>query len=168
MMYKPNTSKTIEQGKLCLQTHALTQFFQVVFQSIFIALPFILLSILMTEQFADPDNKSFMLLAFLVLALGSGALLAVRQFFAESIPVSEPDVFQQHALKVLSERGFRIVEHNTRYLMAICTENRAIISDQVYLIFTPASVFVFCLIELPFPFSYMKSRTLLKEFSESS
>ena len=160
-MYTPEISQTIKDEMLRLETSASVRRLLVFNQAVIIGITFLMLTILVTEVFKEYFGKApvfYVCMAFTVLI---SYLLAIRQYRAISLTFTNKNTFQKVAIEVLKESGFIVTNNNQRFLAATCTQNRTLISDSFYAIYTKSTVLIFCICELPFPFSQIKSKTVI-------
>jgi hypothetical protein len=160
-MYTPIVSQTIKDEKLRLETSFFMHHFLVLLQSVIIGIPFVFLSILATELLQSYFSKSVILYTSLLLSFFISYLLAKHQHTATKLPLTNIIEFQKTAFEVLETSEFRVTSSNNKFLAATCTQNRTLISDSFYAIYTKSTVLIFCICELPFPFSQIKSKTVI-------
>jgi hypothetical protein len=160
-MYTPKVLQTIKDEKLRLETSVFMGHLLVLLQTVIIGIPFIFLSILATELLQSYFSKSVILYTSLLLSFLISYLLAKHQHNATKLRLTNSSEFKIAAVEVLEELGFKVTNNNNKFLAATCTQNRAHISDNLYAVYTKSAVLVFCICELPFPFSQTKSKTVI-------
>jgi hypothetical protein len=160
-MYKPKHLQTIKDEKLRLETSVFMCHSLVLLQAVIIGTPFILLSLLATELLQTYLSSSVILFSSLLFGFLICYLIAKQQYIATKLPLTNISEFQKTAFEVLERSGFRVTSNNNKFLAATCTQNRSLISDSFYAVYTKSNVLVFCICELPFPFSPLKSKSVI-------
>ena len=160
-MISLNVVRTIENEKLTLEAPWLLKHFHVFFQAFFNSLPFLLSSLATTEVLQPYVEKQISLSCHLIVSLAVGYLLVRKQYLPTVISETTQAQFLQAAMPTLKEYGFDITKNNGKFLFASCTANRIHISDSFYAVYTQNAILVFCICELPFPFSVIKKRAVL-------
>lgn len=160
-MYIPEISQTIKDQTLKLQTSAFVRRLLVFDQAVIISTTLIMLTILVTEVLKEYFGKAPVFYVCMVITALISYLLAIRQYRAISLTFSDKSTFQKAAIEVLKESGFIVTNNNQRFLAATCAKNRTLISDNFYAVYTKSAVLIFCICELPFPLSQIKSKTVI-------
>lgn len=160
-MYKMDVVRTIWNGKLILEAPWLLRHFHIFFQAFFNSLPIVLVSIIITEALQPYIEKQVSLSILLILSLALGYILVLKQYSPTVVTGISREQFLQAAMPTLKEYGFNIAQNNGKLLFASCTTNRIHISDNFYAAYTQNTILVFCICELPFPFSVIKARAVL-------
>ena len=160
-MYKPKVLQTKKDEKLRLETSVFMRHSLVLLQAVIIGIPFIFLSLLATELLQAYFSKTVVLISSLLISFLISFLIAKQQYTATKFPLSNVGEFQKTALEVLETSGFRVTNCNNEFLAATCIKNRSQISDSFYAVYTKSAVLVFCICELPFPFSPIKSMSVI-------
>lgn len=160
-MYTPIVSQTIKDEKLRLETSFFMRHFLVLLQSVIIGIPFVFLSILATELLQSYFSKSVILYTSLLLSFFISYLLAKHQHTATKLRIANSSEFKISVVETLEELGFKVTNNNNNFLAATCTQNRVNISDNFYAVYTKSAVLIFCICELPFPFSLIKSKSVI-------
>ncbi len=153
--------RTIRNEKLTLETPWLLKHFHIFFQAFFNSLPFVLISIIITEALQPYIQNHLALSCLLIVSLVVGYLLVRKQYSPTIILGTTHEQFLQAVMPTLKEYGFNIIQNNEKLLFASCTANRTLISDNFYVAYTQNAIFVFCICELPFPFSFIKAKAVL-------
>jgi len=160
-MYRMDVVRTIRTEKLTLEAPWLLKQFHIFFQAFFNSLPIVLVSIIITEALQPYIEKQISLSFLLILSLAVGYILVIKQYSPTVISGISREQFQQAVMPTLKEYGFNIAQNNGKLLFASCTANRIHISDNFYVAYTQNAILVFCICELPFPFSVIKARAVL-------
>ena len=160
-MYRMDVVRTIGNERLTLEAPWLLKHFHILFQTFFNSLPFVFISLMITEALQPYIEKQLSLSCLLILSLAVGYLLVRKQYLPTVISGATNEQFLQAAIPTLREYGFSITKNNEKLLFASCTANRIHISDSFYAAYTQNAILVFCICELPFPFSVIKARAVL-------
>jgi hypothetical protein len=160
-MDEMDVARTIRTGRLALKKPLLVMHFRMLFQALLSCLPFIVLCLFASELLQSNTNKHAIFYSLLTTSYAACYLMVWKQYSPTVLTGVSLDKFQQALLPVLNEYEFKVDRNNARYLHAICTANRACISDNFYAVYTKQSVLLFCVCELPFPFSVMKPKAVI-------
>ncbi|GEA10259.1 hypothetical protein [Alteromonas sp. KUL49] len=160
-MYRMDVVRTIGNEKLTLEAPWLLKHLHIFFQAFLNGLPFVFISLIITEVLQPYMGKQFSLSFLLILSLAVSYFLVRKQYSPTVISGTNHEQFLQAVIPILKEYGFKINQNNGKLLFASCTTNRIHISDNFYATYTQNSILVFCICELPFPFSVIKARAVL-------
>lgn len=160
-MYTPDVIQTIKKKKLTLTASLFMRYLLVSLQAGIIGITFLLASLLLTEVLQTYFDKQLVFVCLLLVSYVASYLLAQNQYCATVLPIISQRQFQEDTAVALKEFGFIVFNNNKRFLFATCIRNRANISDNFYAVYTKSSVLIFCLCELPFPFSTIKSKSVI-------
>ena len=160
-MYRMDVVQTIRNEKLALEAPWFQKHFHIFFQAFFSSLPFVFISLIITDALPPYIEKQIALPFLLILSLAVGHLLVRKQYSPTVILETTHEQFLQAAMPTLKQYGFDITQNTGKLLFASCTANRIHISDNFYAAYTPNAILVFCICELPFPFSVIKEKAVL-------